>query len=210
MIAVSRSPAPLDELKKEYSNIKTIAVDLSDWKATRDALSAINEEEIHGLVNNAGIAIIKPYDELTEKDYDDLFNVNLKAIFNVSQTLAKRMKAGASIVNVSSLASLAAFPGHSLYSASKSAVDSLTRSMALEYGTRNIRCNSVNPTVILTRMGIENWSDPVKADPIKALIPLHRFGQVDEVVDPVCYLLSDKSSFITGHCLPIDGGYTAC
>lgn len=120
------------------------------------------------------------------------------------------MKSGSAIVNVSSLASLVGVQAHSIYSASKSGLDSLTRSLALELGPRNIRVNSVNPTVILTRMGRENWSSPSKADPLKANIPLGRLGEVKEVVEPIVFLLSDKSSFINGHCLPIEGGYKAC
>lgn len=128
----------------------------------------------------------------------------------MSQICVKKMKSGSAIVNVSSLASLVGVQAHSIYSASKSALDSLTRSLALELGPRNIRVNSVNPTVILTRMGRKNWSSPSKADPLKANIPLGRLGEVNEVVEPIIFLLSDKSSFINGHCLPIEGGYQAC
>jgi L-xylulose reductase len=153
--------------------------------------------------------VIKPFAEITEKDFDDTINVNIKAAFNVSQIVTPNMKSGSSIVNVSSLAGLIAIHGHAAYSISKAAIDGLTKSLALELGERNIRCNSVNPTVILTRMGRENWSDPAKADPVKQKIPLHRFGEVHEVVDPICYLLSDKSSYINGHCMPVEGGYRA-
>lgn len=119
------------------------------------------------------------------------------------------MSPGSSIVNVSSLAAVSAFQGHAVYSASKASVDMLTKSMALEFGPRKIRVNSVNPTVILTKMGLDNWSDPIKSKPLLDKIPLHRFGQVNEVVEPIIYLLSNKSSFINGSCLLIDGGFKA-
>lgn len=112
----------------------------------------------------------------------------------------------ASIVNISSAASIGSLHGHSAYSATKAAVDSLTKSLALELGPRKIRVNSVNPTVILTNMGRQNWSDPAKCEPLLSKIPLHRFGEVYEVVDAIAYLLSDKSSYVNGHCLPIEGG----
>jgi L-xylulose reductase len=131
------------------------------------------------------------------------------ACFNVLQSLLPKLNDGASIVNISSLAGLRAFHGHSVYSASKAGLDALTKSLAVELGPRRIRVNSVNPTVILTRMGRENWSDPAKAGPLLSKIPLGRFGEVNEVVDPVVYLLSDQSSFINGHCLPIEGGFQA-
>lgn len=183
-----------------------IQQDLSDWKKTRETLQAINVK-FDGIVNNAGIAIIKPFEELTEDDYDQTMNVNLKACFNVIQSLSQKLNEGASIVNISSLAGLKAFSNHSAYCMSKAGLDALTRSLALEFGARKIRVNSVNPTVILTRMGRENWSDSAKADPLLAKIPLNRFGEVKEVVDPVVWLLSDESSYINGHCLPVEGGF---
>lgn len=138
------------------------------------------------------------------------FDVNFKAVFNVTQQIVPRLKSGSSIVNVSSLASKIGIQGHSVYSATKAAVDSLTQSLALELGPRNIRVNSVNPTVILTKMGRKNWSDPAKSEPLLNNIPLHRFGEVSEVVDAIVYFLSDKSSFVNGHSLPLEGGYLAC
>lgn len=137
-------------------------------------------------------------------------NVNVKAVFNVTQSLLPNMNDGGSIVNVSSLASLRALTNHSIYSASKAAVDSLTRSFALELGPRNIRVNSVNPTVVLTKMSIPNWSEPVKAEKMKSRIPLHRFAELNEVCDPIIFLLSERSSFVNGHSLPIEGGCCAC
>lgn len=137
------------------------------------------------------------------------FNVNVKSVFNVNQIIGPKMAPGSSIVNVSSLAGISAIQGHSIYSATKAAVDMLTKSMALEFGPKNIRVNSVNPTVILTKMGRDNWTDPAKADPLLNKIPLHRFGEVEEVVEPIIYLLSNKSSFINGTCLVIDGGFRA-
>lgn len=137
--------------------------------------------------------------------------VNTKAVFNVCQTLIPQMRDGkGSIVNVSSLASSRAFANHSVYSISKAGVDLLTKSLALELGAegRSIRVNSVNPTVILTKMGRENWSNPSKAKPLLDKIPMGRFGEVQEVIDPIVYLLSDQSSFINGTNMLIEGGYS--
>lgn len=128
----------------------------------------------------------------------------------MTQTLLPSINDGASIVNLSSLAGLRALANHSVYSASKAAVDGLTRAFALEFGPRRIRVNSVNPTVILTKMSIPNWSEPTKAEKMKSRIPLHRFGELNEVSDPIIFLLSDKSSFINGNSLPIEGGCCAC
>lgn len=136
--------------------------------------------------------------------------MNFKALFNVTQQIVPLLVAGSCIVNVSSLASLIGIHGHSIYSATKAAVDSLTQSLALELGPKKIRVNSVNPTVVLTAMGRANWSDPAVSGPLLDRIPLHRFAEVSDVVEPIVYLLSDRSAFVNGHSLPIEGGYLAC
>ncbi|KAL7015042.1 hypothetical protein ACKWTF_016255 [Chironomus riparius] len=207
VIGISRSSAPLNDLKAELNspNFTAIQLDLSDWTKTRETLQAL-DLKIDGIVNNAGVAVIKPFDKLTEDDYDNTMNVNLKACFNVIQSLLPKITNGSSIVNLSSVASLKALTDHTAYCMSKAGLDALTRNLALELGPRKIRVNSVNPTVILTRMGKENWSDPKKAGPLLSRIPLNRFGEVKEVVDPVIWLLSDESSYVNGHCLPIEGG----
>lgn len=230
VFGVSRSLGPLNEIKEELkgTSFQAIQLDLADWNKTKEVLGNL-DVKLDGIVNNAGIAIIKPFNELSEDDYDQVMNVNLKgkhiedntcyysaelieifqACFNVIQSLLPKLNNGASIVNISSLAGLCAFEGHSVYSASKAGLDALTKSLAVELGPRKIRVNSVNPTVILTRMGRDNWSDPAKANPLLSRIPLRRFGEVKEVVDPVIYLLSDQSSFVNGVQLPIEGGMLA-
>lgn len=137
-------------------------------------------------------------------------NINVKAVFNVTQALLPNFNNGGSIVNLSSLAGLRALVNHAIYSASKAAVDGLTRAFALELGPRNIRVNSVNPTVVLTKMSIAYWTEPSRSEKMKSRIPLNRFAELKEVSDPIIFLLSDKSSFINGHCMPIEGGCCAC
>ena len=135
--------------------------------------------------------------------------MHIAACFNVIQSLLPKLKDGSSIVNISSLAGLCGFAGHSVYSASKAGLDALTKNLAIELGPRKIRVNSINPTVILTTMGRDNWSDPAKVEPLLNRIPLRRFGEVKEVVDPIIFLLSDQSSFINGHLMPVEGGLLA-
>nr|CAH7753738.1 unnamed protein product [Callosobruchus chinensis] len=173
--------------------IETIELDVSDWEATEKILR--NAGPIDLLVNNAGVGMIKSLTTVTE---DDL----------AIQNMVERNVSG-SIVNISSQASLAGLMEQTVYCASKGAVDAFTRAAALEYGPRNIRVNSVNPTVIMTDMGRLWWSDPKRARPMMDKIPLNRFGEVREVTDAVLYLLSDRASMLNGVCLPIDGGFTA-
>lgn len=152
------------------------------------------------LPNNRQISYISPF--------SSLLNINLKAVFNVTQTLLKNYKSGSSIVNISSLAGIRAFHNHAAYSASKAGVDALTRAFALELGERKIRVNSVNPTVVLTEMSIHYWT-PERGDPLKSRIPLSRFCELNEVSDAILFLLSEKSSFINGHLMPLEGGFCA-
>lgn len=136
-------------------------------------------------------------------------NINTKAMFNVTQVLSPHFNNGASIVQLSSLAGLRAFPNHVLYHISKAGVDAMTRGLSLEFGPRNIRVNSVNPTACMTAMGKEIWSDKTKAEELWSRIPLHRFAELHEVVEPILFLLGPSSSFISGHSLPIEGGFSA-
>ncbi|CAL1282594.1 unnamed protein product [Larinioides sclopetarius] len=115
---------------------------------------------------------------------------------------------GGSIVNISSQAALVALPLHATYCASKGALDQLTKVMALELGPFQIRVNSVNPTVVMTEMGIKAWGEENKAKATKAKIPLGKFCEPEDVVKAVVFLLSDDARMITGVQLPIDGGYT--
>nr|KAF6295447.1 dicarbonyl and L-xylulose reductase [Myotis myotis] len=126
----------------------------------------------------------------------------------VARGLIARGARGA-IVNVSSQASQRALTNHSVYCATKGAMDMLTKVMALELGPHKIRVNTVNPTVVMTPMGKANWSDPLKAKAMLDRIPLGRFAEVQNVVDVILFLLSDQSSMTTGSAVPVDGGFLA-
>lgn len=165
-------------------------------------------------MNNAGVASNAPFLEATVADFDSTMNVNLRSAFVISQVVAKDMVARkithGSIVNVSSQASMVALDNHTAYCTSKAALDQLTRMMALELGPKGIRTNAVNPTVVLTEMGTKAWSDPAKAGPMLAKIPLGKFAEVEDVVEAVLFLLSPaKARMINGVTLPVDGGFLA-
>ncbi|XP_037085316.1 LOW QUALITY PROTEIN: L-xylulose reductase-like [Pollicipes pollicipes] len=211
VIAVARTQADLDSLKAECAAIETVACDLSDWAAARATLEALGP--IHSLVNNAGLAVLEPFMEVRPESVDAVFGINLKAVVNASQVVARGMLArgeGGVIVNMSSQASMRPLADHAVYCASKAALDQLSRVMALELGPQGIRVNCVNPTVVLTEMGRLGWSEPAKAEPMLRAIPLRRFAEVEDVVDAVVFLLSDRAAMISGVRLPVDGGFTAC
>ncbi|XP_076075536.1 L-xylulose reductase-like [Mytilus galloprovincialis] len=202
--ALSRTQQDLDSLKAEVPNINIINIDLQDWDKTREEVSKIGHIDL--LVNNAGVGCAFPFLDTPKEEIDRFYDVNVKAVFNVSQVIAKRMiekGEGGSIVNISSILSRTAQPNTSAYSSTKGAVDNMTRCMALELGPHNIRVNSVNPTVVMTKM-TEGHEHSVTN--LLKRTPMGRFADIKDVVNAVVFLLSDESGMISGESLRVDGG----
>uniref|UniRef100_I3N3K9 Dicarbonyl and L-xylulose reductase n=1 Tax=Ictidomys tridecemlineatus TaxID=43179 RepID=I3N3K9_ICTTR len=190
VVAVSRTQADLDSLVRECPGVEPLCVDLADWEATEHALGSVGPVDL--LVNNAGVALLQPFLEVTKEAFDTSFDVNLRAVIQVSQIVARGMIArGApgAIVNVSSQASQRALTNHTVYC--------------------DLAMNAVNPTVVMTPMGQANWNDPHKAKVMLDRIPLGKFAEVENVVDTILFLLSDRSSMTTGSTVPVDGGFLA-
>uniref|UniRef100_A0A2A4JDX1 L-xylulose reductase n=1 Tax=Heliothis virescens TaxID=7102 RepID=A0A2A4JDX1_HELVI len=210
VVVLSNQLDNLEKLKKEYPSIEIACVDLLDCNKTRELVNTLGD--IDGLVNNAGVVILEPFFECSPESFDKTIALNVRAILIISQIIARKMidnNIKGSFVNISSQASKAALKDHTSYCASKSAVDSLTKTMALELGPHGIRANSVNPTAVMTDLGRKVWSEPAKSREMLSKIPLGRFGEVEEVVNTVLFLLSDSASMITGAHLPVDGGFLA-
>ncbi|CAK1596086.1 unnamed protein product [Parnassius mnemosyne] len=210
VVALSHQAKNLEKLRSEYPSIEIACVDVRDWDKTRGVVDSLGV--FHGLVNCAGVGLMEPFLECKPTTFDESITINTKAILNITQVVAKKMinnNIKGSIVNISSQASKAGLKDHVAYCASKGAVDAMTRVMAIELGPYGIRANTVNPTVVLTDLGREVWADPNKAQEMKSKIPLGRFCEVQEVVDVIIFLLSDKASMINGVQMPIDGGFLA-
>nr|XP_054112618.1 L-xylulose reductase isoform X2 [Callithrix jacchus] len=210
VVAVSRTQADLDSLVRECPGIDPVCVDLSDWEATERALGSVGPVDL--LVNNAAVALLQPFLDVTKEAFDRSFEVNLRAVIQVSQIVARGLIARGvpgAIVNISSQASQRAITNHSIYCSTKGALDMLTKVMALELGPHKIRVNAVNPTVVMTPMGQANWMDPHKAKTVLDRIPLGKFAEVAHVVDAILFLLSDRSGMTTGSTVPVDGGFWA-
>jgi NAD(P)-dependent dehydrogenase (short-subunit alcohol dehydrogenase family) len=191
----------------------TIEADLATVQgaqtAARAALEAWGVVDI--LVNNAGITAIESILEAKVESWDRIMAVNLRAPFLLAQALAPKMieqRAG-KIVNVSSQTSTVALDKHAAYMASKNGLNALTKAMTAEWAKYNIQSNAVCPTVIMTPMGEMVWGDPRVGDPMRAKIPLGRFGKPVEIADLVLFLASPASDLITGQTIFADGGYTA-
>jgi L-xylulose reductase len=209
VVALSRSAADLEGLSAEIG-CETITCDLADLAATRAAAERALPVDL--LVNNAGTTVLQPFLESTLEDFDHVMKVNAMAPMVVAQVVAADMIARGikgAIVNVSSNAAFFGLADHAAYCASKGALDGLTRVMAVELGPKGIRVNSVNPTVTLTPMAVKAWSDPAKAGPVQARIPLGRFVEPEEVAEVILFLLSDAAAMVHGVSLPVDGGFKA-
>jgi NAD(P)-dependent dehydrogenase (short-subunit alcohol dehydrogenase family) len=163
--------------------------------------------------NNAGIeGDVRPLVEQTEANYEAVMDVNVKGVWLSMKYEIPRMlkQGGGAIVNSSSVAGVIGFPGIGTYVASKHAVIGLTKTAALEYSAKGIRINAVNPGLIDTEMAdrLAAGIGTSKED-LAPLHPIGRIGQAEEVADAVLWLCSAKASFVTGHSLIVDGGFTA-
>ncbi len=167
------------------------------------------------LVNNAGILHIGTAEQITEAQWDETFNINVRGLWLLSRSVLPYMrKAGAgSIVNVASVLGINAARNRAAYAASKGAVILLTKSMAIDYGAENIRVNAICPSFVetdLTAEVLRRAPDPgaVRRERI-AVHPLGRLGKPEDIAGLAVYLASDQSAWVTGAALPIDGGYLA-
>jgi NAD(P)-dependent dehydrogenase (short-subunit alcohol dehydrogenase family) len=181
-----------------------------------EALVKYAVSEYRGLdlaFNNAGIeGEVGPLADQTESNYDAVMDINAKGVWLSMKYEIPRMLegGGGAIVNCASVAGVIAFPGIGIYSASKHAVIGLTKSAALDYSAQGVRVNAVNPAVIDTEM-VDRLADRMnmnKGD-LTTFHPIGRLGRVEEVAEAVLWLCSDKASFVTGHSLLVDGGFTA-
>ncbi len=164
------------------------------------------------LVNNAGIFPFVSFMEMKESDWDKVMNVNLKSIFLTSQSALKVMKDGSKIVNISSIASVVGFEGLTHYCATKGAMNSFVRALALELAPRRINVNNVAPGAINTPGASQPDQPRTATEEIRkktiASIPLSRMGQPEDIANAVVFLASDKSDYITGQTIVVDGGWT--
>jgi 3-oxoacyl-[acyl-carrier protein] reductase len=158
-------------------------------------------------VNNAGISKDNLLLRMTPEQWDDVMDINLKSVFNMTkQVIRPMMKAkSGSIINMSSVIGLMGNAGQGSYAASKAGIIGFTKSVAKELGSRNVRCNAIAPGFVETDM-TSYLKEGEQADKYRAGIPLGRFGTAEDIANVTLFLASDMSSYVTGQVLSVDGG----
>lgn len=191
-----------------------VAMDVRDLAQITAAVDAVVDHlgRIDILVNNAGLGPPNAAEDVTEADFDETFDVNVKGVFFASQAAGRHMirQGYGRIVHLSSQAGFVALPTESVYCMSKAAVAHLARCLAVEWGRHGITVNAVAPTFIRTE-GTEKWlTDPAfEAEVVERIAGVHRIGRPVDVAGAVVFLASPAASLITGTTLLIDGGWTA-
>ena len=174
--------------------------------------SAVSElDGLDVLINNAGIQISRPSEELSSADFDKVLAVNLRGSFLCAREAIKHFLAVARpgvIINVSSVHQLIPKPDYLGYSVSKGGMQNLTRTFALEYAGRGIRVNGIGPGATITPINSAWIDDPVKREQVESHIPMARAGTADEMGGVACFLASDDAAYITGQTIFVDGGLT--
>ena len=204
---LARAGAPDDHAEE----VTAVAMDVTDRASVDAALAeaAGSLGEIDVLVNNAGVAITRPFLDLTERDWANVLDVNLDGAFRVAQAVARRMRdagRGGSIVNIASVLAERVAAQVAPYAASKAALVQLTRAMALELARHRIRVNALAPGYVETELNRDFFATEGGAALVKR-IPQRRLGRVEDLEAPLLLLASDASAYINGATLAVDGGH---
>lgn len=197
----------LQSLKNSDKHM-TVQMDVADEKSMDVAISQVLErfQGLDGLVNNAGITKDQLILRMSLEDFDRVYQVNMRGAFYCTKLVLKPMMKArkGSVVNISSVVGSTGNPGQTNYTATKAGIEGFSRSLALELASRNIRSNCVAPGFIESDMTHELTD--VQKQALFDKIPLGKIGQAKDIANAVAFLLSDSSSYITGHTLHVNGG----
>jgi len=200
------------EPEVRHDGITYLAGDVSDAGSVAAAFKAVDEAagRLDVLVNNAGIQRVALAQNMSHADWYGVINTHLTGTFLCAAEAIRRMRPQrkGAIVSIASVAGIVAIPGRGPYSAAKAGIISLTRTLALENATANIRVNAVAPGFTKTKLieqGIRDGS--IRSEWQLERVPMNRLAEPSEIADPVLYLASDKASYITGQTLVVDGGW---
>ena len=208
----------VDEAKETQEKVEQIGSEAIIVQADLGEVSQINHlvdktiehfGKVDILVNNAGLEIHADFWEVTEKDYDLVLNVNLKAVFFATQAVVKHFRETNNpgrIINISSVHEELPFPHFTSYCASKGGMKMITRNLAVELGPMGITINNVAPGAIATPINQDLLDNPEQSQKVIKNIPLGRFGEPEDVSGIVAFLASDEAKYITGSTFYVDGG----
>ena len=202
------------EIRAAGGSARAVTCDVTDSAAVNRVVSAVPVLDV--LVNNAGMNIPEPFVEVSEAHLDQVLDLNVRAMFLVAQAAVKKMletpdrKArGGAVINITSQMGHVGAPTRAVYCLTKHAIEGLTKALAVELATHNIRVNSIAPTFLETPMTAPMFARPEFAKWVLDRIPMGRLGQLDEVAAAVVFVASEAASLMTGTSLIIDGGWTA-
>ena len=196
------------ELEKFGVRAKGYQSNAADFEAAQELVKTVLEDfgTLDILVNNAGITKDNLLMRISEEDFDKVIEVNLKSVFNMTKAVIRPMlkQRSGSIINMSSVVGLKGNAGQANYAASKAGILGFTKSVALELGSRNVRCNAIAHGFIETEMTAK--LDPKTVEEWRSAIPLKRGGTPEDVANACVFLGSDMSAYVTGQTLSVDGG----
>ncbi|WP_426127808.1 SDR family NAD(P)-dependent oxidoreductase [Pararhizobium sp. PWRC1-1] len=214
VVLSARSPGKLEEavaaIRAEGFSAEALVLDIADVEATEAAVAAGGPFQV--LVNSAGVARHGPAVDTTPDDFDAVFSLNVRGAYFLTRAAARGLiEAGqrGSLINISSQMAHVGGIDRAVYSATKHAVEGFTKSMAIEWGPKGIRVNTICPTFIRTPLTEQTFSKPERVQWIKEKIKLGRIGDVEDIMAAVTYLAGDAAAMVTGTALMVDGGWTA-
>jgi NAD(P)-dependent dehydrogenase (short-subunit alcohol dehydrogenase family) len=213
VVIAGRDSKKLAHVAEEIgSRCLAVTADVSNSGDVQKLVSAALEKfkRINVLVNNAAVLLPGTAESLSEQDFDQTFNINVRGLWLLSRAVLPHMRAagGGSIINIGSVLSLLGARNRVAYSASKGAVVSMTRAMALDHAAENIRVNCICPGIVETELVAKFNLDENARRQRVAMHPMGRFGQPEDVASAAVFLASDESGWTTGSAITVDGGYS--
>ena len=206
-----------EKLEKAVEKLGDSAIIVQGDMTNNNDLDQLINETLHNfkkidiLVNNAGLFNGAPLHEISDSQWDEIMDINIRSVFQLTRRVLPSMlsqKYG-NIIHISSILGLIAVPQVAAYNVSKGALNQFSRSIAVEYGSSGIRSNSICPGLIATDMTADLMKDADLMKEWSKDYPIGRFGKPEDVANACLYLASDESSFVTGITLPVDGGFTS-
>lgn len=211
-IVIGRDETKLQKAKTKLGKLcHTISFDLNKLSAIPSLVKDIIQQfgHIDVLVNNAGINMKKDFTDVTDEEFEKIIHTNVLSVFSVSREVVKEMikKGSGSIINISSMASKYGLPKVIAYTASKSAIEGMTRAMAVELSPKGIRVNCIAPGFITTEMSSKALDGDIeRKTKVMNRTPMGHLGDPDDIANAALYLANSEAKYVTGIVLPVDGG----